>query len=145
MSPVTIDGEDCSVGYTTLARSSDLIGGTVFAALTDRAGKVVKSEDGSDHVSVDADSISLLHIGDKIFSVTHLESRPRAMYVSELAQDADGNLTPVSTRPVDFSDYGGLWVPCAGSVTPRETHLGSEEYPAEGSAKLRALTAITWP
>ena len=24
--------------------------------------------------------------------------------------------------------HGGVWVPCAGSVTPWETHIGSEEY-----------------
>ncbi len=34
----------------------------------------------------------------------------------------------MSTAPVDFSKLGGLWVPCAGSVTPWGTHLGSEEY-----------------
>ena len=32
------------------------------------------------------------------------------------------------TKPLDFSAHGGVWVPCAGSVTPWETHLGSEEY-----------------
>jgi uncharacterized protein len=29
---------------------------------------------------------------------------------------------------VDWSEWGGLWLPCAGSVTPWGTHLGSEEY-----------------
>lgn len=29
---------------------------------------------------------------------------------------------------MDWSEYGGLWVPCAGSVTPWKSHLGSEEY-----------------
>ena len=32
------------------------------------------------------------------------------------------------TKPLDFSAHGGVWTPCAGSVTPWETHLGSEEY-----------------
>ena len=31
-------------------------------------------------------------------------------------------------KPLDFSAHGGVWVPCAGSLTPWETHLGSEEY-----------------
>lgn len=31
-------------------------------------------------------------------------------------------------RPIDWSEYGGVWVPCAGSVTPWQTHFGSEEY-----------------
>jgi uncharacterized protein len=42
------------------------------------------------------------------------------------------------TKPVDFSQQGGLWVPCAGSVTPWQTHLGSEEYPTD--AKKNAWT-----
>lgn len=29
-------------------------------------------------------------------------------------------------QPVDFSKWGGLWLPCAGSLTPWGTHLGSE-------------------
>jgi hypothetical protein len=29
---------------------------------------------------------------------------------------------------VDFSATGGIWTPCAGSVSPWNTHLGSEEY-----------------
>ena len=30
------------------------------------------------------------------------------------------------------SDWGGLWTPCAGSVTPWNTHIGSEEYEPDG-------------
>jgi secreted PhoX family phosphatase len=138
---VTVDGKEYAIGYSTLARSGDKIGEGVFAALTDRNGKVVTSEDGSEHISVDADFTSLLHVGGKIFSVTHFESRPGAMYVSELTQDAEGNLKAVSTKPVDFSKFGGLWVPCAGSVTPWETHLGSEEYPAD-AREVEQATAL---
>ncbi|RAZ82897.1 PhoX family protein [Cereibacter johrii] len=138
---VTIDGKEHAIGFTTLARSGDRIGDAVFAALTDRHGQVVRSEDGSEHVSVDADFTSLLRVGGKLFSVTHFESRPGAMYVSELQQDASGKLTPVSTKPVDFSEFGGVWVPCAGSVTPWETHLGSEEYPAD-AREIEEATAL---
>jgi hypothetical protein len=38
------------------------------------------------------------------------------------------------TKPVDFSAHGGVWIPCAGSVTPWETHLGSEEYEPDAKA-----------
>ncbi|WYK06148.1 alkaline phosphatase PhoX [Cereibacter sphaeroides f. sp. denitrificans] len=138
---VTIDGKEHAIGFTTLARSGDRIGDAVFAALTDRHGQVVRSEDGSEHVSVDADFTSLLRVGGKLFSVTHFESRPGAMYVSELKQDASGKLTPISTKPVDFSEFGGVWVPCAGSVTPWETHLGSEEYPAD-AREIEEATAL---
>ena len=126
-SSVTIDGKEYPIAYHVMARSGDKIGDGVFAALTDRNGNVVKSEDGSEHISVDADFTSLLPIGGKLYSITHFENRPGAMYLSELLQDADGNLTMISTAPIDFSGLNGLWVPCAGSVTPWNTHLGSEE------------------
>ncbi|MBU2359325.1 MAG: PhoX family protein, partial [Alphaproteobacteria bacterium] len=44
------------------------------------------------------------------------------------------------TKPIDFSSVGGLWVPCAGSVTPWNTHLGSEEYPADARAHAEATS-----
>ncbi len=56
------------------------------------------------------------------------------MYLSELEQADDGTLKIKSTKPIDFSAVGGLWVPCAGSVTPWGTHLGSEEYPPDARA-----------
>ena len=133
-SSVVVDGQEYSIGYHVLARSGDKIGDNTFALMTDREGNPIKSEDGSEHISVDADFTSLLPIGDKLYSVTHFETRPGGMYISELQQDADGNLTPISTKPIDFSSFGGLWVPCAGSVTPWNTHLGSEEYPADARA-----------
>ena len=62
--------------------------------------------------------------------VSHFESGPGAMYLTELKQDAKtGKLTAVRTRPLDFSHVNGGWVHCAGSVSPWGTHLGSEEYP----------------
>lgn len=131
---IEIDGKEYPIGYHVLARTGDKLGDGVFGALTDQTGKVVTSEDGSEHLSVDADFTSLLPVGDKLYSITHFESRPGAMYVTELSQDADGMLTAVSTKPVEFEKVGGLWVPCAGSVTPWNTHLGSEEYPADAEA-----------
>ncbi|MBK1635417.1 PhoX family protein [Rhodovulum adriaticum] len=126
---VTIDGKTAEIGYHVIARGGDKIGDGTWGLLIDKDGNPVVSADGSQHISVDTDFSSLLPVGDKLFSVSHFESRPGAMYLTELNQDADtGMLTPVWTRPVDFSAVGGLWVPCAGSVTPWTTHLGSEEY-----------------
>jgi uncharacterized protein len=126
-----VDGTEVPLAYHVLARTGDKIGTGTFGALIDRKGMVVTSADGSQHLSVDADFTSLLPIGGKLYSVSHFESRPGAMYLSELTQGADGMLTPISTKPIDFSANGGLWVPCAGSVTPWGTHLGGEEYPAD--------------
>ena len=39
-----------------------------------------------------------------------------------------GELTPVKSKKIDFSDVNGLWIPCNGSFSPWNTHLGSEEY-----------------
>ncbi|PTV95469.1 hypothetical protein C8J27_104105 [Rhodobacter aestuarii] len=137
---IVIDGTEYAIGYNVLARTGDKIGDGTFGALVDENGAIVTEEDGSEALSVDADFTSLLPVGDKLYSITHFESRPGAMYVSELHQDADGKLTPVSTKPVEFKDLGGLWVPCAGSVTPWGTHLGSEEYPADAEAIEKAAS-----
>ncbi|MCP5420051.1 MAG: DUF839 domain-containing protein [Gammaproteobacteria bacterium] len=131
---VTVNGVEHKIGYHVLARSGDKIGDQVFATLIDKSGKPVLSADGQPVISTSADFTSLLPVGDKLYSVTHFESRPGAMYLSELATDTEGNLTPVSTKPIDFSAFDGLWVPCAGSVTPWRTHLGSEEYPPDARA-----------
>lgn len=137
---IVIDGTEYAIGYNVLARTGDKLGEGVFGALVDQDGKIVTNEDGSENLSTDADFTSLLPVGDKLFSVTHFESRPGAMYVSELTQDADGKLTVVSTKPVEFKDLGGVWVPCAGSVTPWGTHLGSEEYPPNAESIEKAAT-----
>ncbi len=132
---VTINGKKHQLGYRVLMRSGDLIGGNTFGLITDQDGKVVVEKDGSRFVSNDNDFSSLLSVGDTLFSITHFESRPGAMYLTELKQDkATGLLSPISTRNIDFSQWGGLWVPCAGSVTPWVTHLGSEEYPPNARA-----------
>jgi len=128
---VTIDGNAIETRYHVIARSGDRIGDAEFGVLTDASGAPLRDGDGKPVVSDDADFTSFLPVGGKLFSLTHFESRPAAMYLSELKQDSDGNLTPVSSRPVDFTSVGGLWVPCAGSVTPWNTHLGSEEYPPD--------------
>jgi secreted PhoX family phosphatase len=126
---VTIDGTQFPIAYHVIARSGDDIGGQIFGVPTDMIGNKLLKADGSPSISYDADFTSLLTVGDKLYAITHFETRPAAMYISELKQDTEGNLTPISTRPIDFSSVGGLWVPCAGSVTPWNTHLGSEEYP----------------
>ena len=48
----------------------------------------------------------------------------------------------VRTKPLDFSASGGVWVPCAGSVTPWQTHLGSEEYEPDAKAFYEATGTV---
>ncbi len=132
---VTMDGKIIPLKYNTLMRSGDKVGEGVFGLVLDKDGNKVLNKDGSVHISVDNDFSSLLPIGDKLFMVSHFETRPAVMYLTELEQDKEsGKLTPVNTKNIDFSAYGGLWVPCAGSVTPWGNHLGSEEYPTNARA-----------
>jgi secreted PhoX family phosphatase len=127
---VTVDGKSHKISFNTILRSGEVKGKETFGLLLDQKGQPVKNKDSSVHVSVDNDFSSLLPVGNKLFMVSHFESRPGAMYLTELNQEKDsGKLTAVSTENIDFSSYGGLWVPCAGSVTPWNSHLGSEEYP----------------
>lgn len=127
---VTVDGKTYKIGFNTILRSGDKVGDGTFGLLMDQKGRPVKNKDGSVHISVDNDFSSLLPVGEKLYMVSHFESRPGAMYLTELEQEKQsGKLTAVSTKNIDFSSYGGLWVPCAGSVTPWNSHLGSEEYP----------------
>lgn len=130
---ITLDGKQYSTGYNVLMRSGDKVGDGTFGLLLDEKGKPVVNKDGSTHISVDNDFSSLLTRkgpnGDKLYMVSHFESRPGAMYITELQQADDGKLMAINTKNIDFSTYGGLWVPCAGSVTPWGTHLGGEEYP----------------
>lgn len=84
--------------------------------------------------------------GQPLFLVTHFEYHPEApaddgalvslqgglpmtMTLSILDQEpTEGTLRPVAFRTVDMAAAGGIWTPCAGSLTPWNTHLGSEEY-----------------
>ena len=134
----TMDGTETALAYHPFFRSGDKVGDAMFGQILDATGKPV-SQDGTDY-SNSPDFTSLLPVGGKLFSITHFETVPAAMYLSELKQDADGTLTPVSTKPIDFSKVGGLWDPCAGSVTPWNTHLGSEEYPQDARQMETAAT-----
>lgn len=126
---VEIAGKEYKIGYNIIMRSGDKVGDEIFGAIYDINGKLITTKDGTPRISNDNDFSSLHTYGDKIFMISHFETRPAAMYITELNQDkTTGKLSPVNTKNIDFSKFGGLWVPCAGSVTPWGTHLGSEEY-----------------
>jgi secreted PhoX family phosphatase len=73
--------------------------------------------------------MSLLNVNSKLYAIAQFESTPAMMYMTQVTQGANGVLTPTPNTlvPVDFSAYGGLSRPCAGSTTPWQSHLGSEE------------------
>ena len=101
------------------------------------------STDGKYFVSDAPDSNSLLMpIDGKIYMVTHYEYQtidaagqsayglvPASMSLTEMEQDKKtGELKPANVKKIDFSAVNGLWIPCNGSLSPWNTHLGSEEY-----------------
>lgn len=60
---------------------------------------------------------------------------PMAMNLTTLKQDSKtGRLTAAALSNIDMSGIGGLWIPCAASLTPWNTHLAGEEY--EPNARL---------
>jgi secreted PhoX family phosphatase len=129
------EGRKMDVNYNTILRSGDIPTrfGFPFGTLVDIENHVVRAEDGSIRVSNDNDFSSLLEGTDgRLYMVSHFESRPAAMYLTQLDQDEQtGELTARYTRPLDFSHVNGGWVHCAGSVSPWGTHIGSEEYPPD--------------
>jgi len=135
-----LNGEDVPIGFHTEARSGQAFGSEVFGRIVDQHGAPLKNADTSDVVSPSNDFSSLIKVGSKLFEITHFETTPAAMYLSELEQSASGELEIVSTKPIDFSAFKGLWTPCAGSVSPWNTHLGSEEYPADARQWENAAT-----
>lgn len=127
-SSIEVNGTKTDISYNTILRSGDKLGENIFGLLYDVNGNPIKGNDGEYKISNSNDFASLLPVGDKLFMVSHFESRPAAMYLTQLKQEKDGKLTALSTKNIDFSAFNGLWVPCAGSVTPWGSHLGSEEY-----------------
>jgi uncharacterized protein len=126
------DVKRVDVKYNTIMRSGDKPSrlSMPFGTLIDIKGRPILAEDGSVRISNDNDFSSLIQ-GNRgeLFMVSHFESRPAAMYLTQLKQDPEtGRLEPLRTRPLDFSAVNGGWVHCAGSVTPWGNHLGSEEY-----------------
>lgn len=137
---VTIDGKEFMTGYTTLLRSGakDPAGsGAVFGQLFDKDGNKINKinnvtfgEKNEPDISNDEDFSSILQVGDKLFMIVHFEfPNPAATYLVELDQDKDnGVLSVTSFERIDWSKFSGIWTPCAGSVTPWQTHFGSEEF-----------------
>lgn len=132
---VTIDGQTRETGYVTILRSGQQRGDSadlnVFGQIVDKNMAPILAADGSTTIADSNDFSSILKVGGKLYSVSQFESQPGGMYLTELAQDSvTGKLSAVKTTAIDLSGINGIWNPCAGSVTPWNTHLGSEEYEA---------------
>ncbi|MBN2646633.1 MAG: DUF839 domain-containing protein [Thiotrichales bacterium] len=131
------------LSYEKLFGVLDKVGSNPHPAgqLYDASGAPLMDKNGAPVVAETPDANSLLKVGDKMYMVSHLEydwiladgsrapSRaPMGMIQTAIEQDAKtGDLDAVDQKPIDFSGVNGLWIPCFGSQTPWNTHLGSEE------------------
>jgi len=136
------------LSYTTLFSVQDKVGSAAHPAgqLYNYRMEPLMDQFGKPLVAETPDANSLLKVGNKLFLVTHYEydwlvsdgseyrktsgygRAPMSMTLTEVTQDAaTGKLTAVNQKPIDFSNVNGIWIPCFGSQTPWNTHLGSEE------------------
>jgi uncharacterized protein len=129
--------------YRSLFRPGDVINGTTAGAAYDANGNMIKSPEGTPYISTSPDSNTLMNVNGKLYMVNHYESMPsnsignmpKSMMLNTVVQnDKTGELTVTGTKPIDFSADGGIWTPCAGSLSPWNTHLGSEEYEPDAKA-----------
>jgi hypothetical protein len=116
--------------------------GTAAAAIHNKTGALIKDGNNNPFIPQTPDANSLMNVGGTPYLVTHWEYEnidsagvnqygkvPMTMTLAKLGQaSADGKLTVNTIKQVDFSGVNGLWIPCAGSLSPWNTHLGSEEY-----------------
>ncbi|ASP40783.1 hypothetical protein CHH28_01180 [Bacterioplanes sanyensis] len=140
-STATVEDKTYGGEYRTFLRSGEVQDGKQFGQLIDKAGTVLKAEDGSVRISDSNEFTSILPVGKKLFSVSQFEDRPGAMFLMELNQDDNGVLSVKSLEQIDQSGVDGGWVHCAGSVTPWTTHLASEEYEPDASVQITGADA----
>ncbi|HIJ88539.1 MAG TPA: DUF839 domain-containing protein [Desulfuromonadales bacterium] len=149
------------LSYKTLFQSSDVISGIIPGGVVDYSGAAIMDTSvagkTTPFISDAPDANSLLKVdgapatglgGNPLYLVTHYEYQtldnsgtsrygllPMTMSLATLDQNkTDGSLAVARMKKIDFSSVGGLWIPCAGSLSPWNTHLGSEEYEPDARA-----------
>ncbi|MBA4536704.1 DUF839 domain-containing protein [Bacillus aquiflavi] len=142
-----------SLDYEQLFKPGDVINGKTAGVTHDVNGNVIMDTvtdpaNPKPFISKAPDSNTLLSVNGKsgkLYLVNHFESvpskignLPKSMALNTVQQDKKtGKLTVTDINLIDFSEDGGIWTPCAGSLSPWNTHLGSEEY--EPDAKSHEL------
>jgi secreted PhoX family phosphatase len=140
------------LAYHRLFATTDRFDGRAAGQIADRNNQALKDAAGQLLISDAPDANSLLQPlpgaragkgKNALHLVTHYEYAtsdslgkegfwarlPAGMTLTRLDQDKrDGSLSVREVKPISFKDVDGLWVPCAGSLSPWNTHLGSEEY-----------------
>lgn len=141
--------------YEVLFRSGDQVGSGFAGLVVDKDGKALAVSPADDkgrraqgpfHAYA-PDANSLIRQDGKLYLVTQYEYHteapavdgqgsvqlygqlPGAMNLATLVQDRKtGKLAARELSNIDMAPVGGLWIPCAASLTPWNTHLAGEEY-----------------
>ncbi len=130
------EGKRHALRYHSLMRSGERRADQIFGLLYNSRGNLIHDAAGGARISRKNDYSSLLQLSQGLFMLTHFEEIPGAIYLSELSQQRESGLLNVErTRPLDLSEVRGGWNFCAGSTTPWQTHLGSEEYEPNAAAR----------
>jgi uncharacterized protein len=125
-----------TLGYQVLIHSGERRDNQIFGQLYDRQGRPLHRPGGGTAVSQKNDYSSLLRVDGSLYMLTQFEEIPGALYLSEVTQDpASGRLAVKRTRPLDLTPIQGGWNFCAGSTTPWQSHLGTEEYEPDAAAR----------
>ncbi|TCV81255.1 PhoX family protein [Sulfurirhabdus autotrophica] len=159
------------LSYNALYSSGEQIGNWKAGTIVDKNGNILQTAQ-IDEAGTTAqgpfyahspDANSLMKQGDNIFLVTHLEydteapnvnpskpmvsmygALPMVMNLASIKQNhRNGMLNAFDLKNVDMSGVDGLWIPCAGELTPWNTHIGGEEYEPDARAfQSKPLTAM---
>ena len=151
------------LSYHELHSTLSDFNGTTVGDLYDVDGNMLYDPAGNPQRAETPDANSLMDIPGaksddpkkrRLFLVTHHEydwldtqdppedqygKQPMAMNLATIDQDKkSGEMTTVSVENIDMSAINGLWIPCAGSLSPWNTHLGSEEYEPDARCALES-------
>ncbi len=141
--------------YKTLFKSNETSKGQTPGAVIDAKGNPIQDTTDpakvSDYISDGPDANTLFYVngsaptstgGNSLNLITHYEyttlnnkgtsaygNTPASIGYSNIDQNVNsGELNALSWKKVDMSPAYGVWIPCAGSLSPWNTHLSSEEY-----------------
>ena len=121
--------------FKPLIKTGEVVNGEIFGLLKDENEKPIREEDGSYYIcngqfgGSGPDHTEFINVDGNLFMITQFECGIGGIYQASLEQDKKtGELFVKDLKYISEKDYHGGWVHCAGSKTPWNTFLGSEEY-----------------